>query len=193
MVIIRLSPFTPRRILVLATAILTLSAVACFGQPILFPVNSTPYDRQMERIEPILNCSTISNEHQIPLALVDHWIRDLRAIPYRFSVQWKTPLEVGREAVADCKGKAVALYQQLQANGAQNLRLVIGKRTPTSRVTHTWVEWTNLSTTYVLDPTINQSACSLAEIPTNSYIGYYAYTSTRKYCVANPGGFLAAL
>ena len=193
MVIIRLSPFTPRRILVLATAILTLSAVACFGQPILFPVNSTPYDRQMERIEPILNCSTISNEHQIPLALVDHWIRDLRAIPYRFSVQWKTPFEITREAVADCKGKAVALYQQLQANGAQNVRLVIGKRTPISGVTHTWLEWTTPAATYVLDPTINRSACSIAEIPINSYVPYYAYAGTRKYRVTNPDIFLAGL
>ena len=193
MVLIQLSPFALRRILVLAAAILALSALTCFGQPILFPVKSTPYDQQMERIEPILNCSAISSEHQIPLALVNHWIRDLRAIPYRFSVPWKTPLEVAREAVADCKGKAVALYQQLQANGAQNLRLVIGKRTPISGGTHTWVEWTTPAAAYVLDPTINQSACSLAEIPTNSYIPYYAYAGTRKYRVTNPDVFLAGL
>jgi hypothetical protein len=193
MVIINLSSFAPRRILSLAAGILALSALTCFGQPVLFPVKSTPYDRQMERIGPILKCSAISNEHQIPLALVDHWIRDLRAIPYRFSVQWKTPPEVAREAVADCKGKAVALYQQLQANGAQNVRLVIGKRTPISGVTHTWLEWTTPAGTYLLDPTINRSACSLAEIPTNSYVPYYAYAGTRKYRVTNPDIFLAGL
>ena len=128
MVLIRLSPFALRRILVLAAAILALSALTCFGQPILFPVKSTPYDQQMERIEPILNCSAISSEHQIPLALVNHWIRDLRAIPYRFSVPWKTPLEVAREAVADCKGKpspyisscrqtALRIFASLSVNG----------------------------------------------------------------------------
>ena len=147
----------------------------------------------MQRIERILNYSAISTDDQISLALVNRWIGDLRAIPYHFSVQWKTPLEVAREAVADCKGKAVALYQQLQASGARNLCLVIGKRTAISGVTHTWVEWTTPAATYVLDPTINGSARSLAEIPINSYIPYYAYSGSRRYRVANPGILLAGL
>src|SRR6267143_2674501 len=165
MVLISISPFARRRILALVAALLALSAITCIAQPILFPVKSTPYDRQMERIEPILDSSANPTQHPVSLASVNSWIHDLRAIPYGFSVQWKTPAEVAREPVADCKGKAVALYQRLRANGAQNLRLIVGKRRPTSRVTHTWVEWTTDSATYVLDPAINWSAYSLAQIP----------------------------
>ena len=193
MVFIRLSPLPLKRILVLVAALLGLSAITCFGQPILFPVSSTPYDRQMERIEPTLNPPAIPTGRRISLTLVNYWIRDLRAIPYGFSSQWKTPAEIARESVADCKGKAVALYQRLQANGAKNLRLVIGKRKPTSSLTHTWVEWPTPSATYLLDPTINRSACSLTRIPTNSYVPYYVYTGTQKYRAAIPDSLFAEL
>ena len=45
-------------------------------------------------------------------------------------MEWKTPNEIAHAPTADCKGKAVALYQRMRENGARNLRLVIGKRTP---------------------------------------------------------------
>ena len=83
---------------------------------------------------------------------------DLRAIPYGFTKEWKTPAETQSGAPADCKAKAVALYERMQAHGAANMRLVIGKRATTSRSTHAWVEWETESGTYVLDPTINWRA-----------------------------------
>ena len=43
-------------------------------------------------------------------------------------MEWKTPDEVHLGAYADCKGKAVALYNAMHARGAENVRLVIGKR-----------------------------------------------------------------
>ena len=108
-------------------------------------------------------------------------------------MEWKTPNEIAHAPTADCKGKAVALYQRMRENGARNLRLVIGKRTPVSRRTHTWVEWTSASVTFVLDPTINWVAQAVNEIPENSYVPYYAYAGSRKYRAAAATSLYARL
>lgn len=194
MVLISLSPFRLKRILVLVAAVLVLSAVTCFGGSALFQVESTPYDRQMERIQPIL-ASRVPALDALPptVTVVNRWMEDLRAIPYRFSTQWKTPTEIAESLAADCKGKAVALYQQIHATGAGNLRLVIGRRVPNSRATHTWLEWTTASETYVLDPTFNWAACSISQIPANRYVPYYAYSGARKYRAVTPENLCADL
>jgi hypothetical protein len=96
-------------------------------------------------------------------------------------MQWKTPAEVARESVADCKGKAVVLYQEMAQHGARGLRLVIGRRAPTSRSTHTWVQWTTTSATYILVPTINWTAQTVEQVVDNSYVPYYAYAGYQKY------------
>ena len=183
MVPIGLCPFSRKRVIgFLAFAFLVLSVVGCFANPILLSVKNTPYDRQMARIQSVLvSVPAQSTNPELPLRLINRWIGDLRNIPYGFSMQWKTPAEVAREPVADCKGKAVALYQQMARHGARGLRLVIGKRVPTSRSTHTWVQWTTAPATYILDPTINWTAQTLDEVADNSYVPYYAYAGHQKY------------
>ena len=136
----------------------------------------------MARIQPVLaSAPAQSSDRELPLQQINRWIGELRNIPYGFSMQWKTPAEVAREPVADCKGKAVALYQQMAQHGARGLRLVIGKRAPSSRSTHTWVQWTTASATYILDPTINWTVQTVDDIADNSYVAYYAYTGHQKY------------
>jgi hypothetical protein len=183
MVPIGLCPFSRKRVIgFLAFAFLVLSVVGCFANPILLSVKNTPYDRQMARIQSVLvSVPAQSTNPELPLRLINRWIDDLRNIPYGFSMQWKTPAEVAREPVADCKGKAVALYQQMAQHGARRLRLVIGKRAPTSRSTHTWVQWTTASATYILDPTINWTAQTVDEVADDSYVPYYAYAGHQKY------------
>src|SRR6478752_2704362 len=183
MVPIGLCPFSRKRVIgFVAFAFLVLSVVGCFANPILLPVRTTPYDRQMARIQPILVSTPAQGANQeLPLRLINRWIGELRNIPYGFCMQWKTPAEVAHEAVADCKGKAVALYQQMARHGARGLRLVIGRRAPTSRSTHTWVQWTTASATYILDPTINWTARTVDEVADNSYVPYYAYAGHQKY------------
>src|SRR5438067_6187982 len=154
MVLVSITPFAPRRILVLAAAFFAFSLANCFADSLLFSTKRTPYDRQMARIQPVLNAPVSVQQSVLPLSVVNQWIGELRAIPYGYSLQWKTPNEIAHAPAADCKGKAVALYQRMRENGARNLRLVIGKRTPVSRSTHTWVEWTSASVTFILDPTI---------------------------------------
>src|SRR5437016_13078102 len=79
----------------------------------------------MTRISPVLLTKSDAGNQGVSLALVNHWIEDLRAIPYGFSTEWKTPEEVEFAPEADCKGKAVALYQRMQLHGAEHVRLVI--------------------------------------------------------------------
>jgi hypothetical protein len=193
MVFVSIVPFPRRRIVILAAAFFAFSIANCFANSLLLTAKKTPYDRQMARIQPVLNAPPSVQHSVLPLSLVNHWIGELRAIPYSYSMEWKTPDEIARAPAADCKGKAVALYQRMRENGARNLRLVIGRRSPVSRSTHTWVEWTTASVTFVLDPTINWAAQAVNEIPENAYVPYYAYAGSQKYRAAAATSLYARL
>jgi predicted transglutaminase-like cysteine proteinase len=192
MITVSLQPVSPKKILALIAALIGLSTVSCFADSVFLSVNSTPYDRQMTRIQPVLFTKNSEHKENVSLGLVNHWIQDLRGIPYGFSAEWKTPAEVESAAFADCKGKAVALYEKMHSYGAQNVRLVIGRRTWTSRKTHAWLEWTTESGNYVLDPTINWSAYQSTDVGNHSYIPLYAYAGARKYRAASASGTLLA-
>ncbi|CAN5556891.1 hypothetical protein BH18VER1_BH18VER1_03940 [soil metagenome] len=173
-----------KKALLLLTAVLGLSSVNCFADALLLTVNATPYDRQMDRIRPILTTETHGSSDSASLAVVNHWMSDLRDIPYGYQLIWKTPSEVESRDPADCKGKAVALYQRMRANGASNVRLVIGKRAPTSRMTHAWLVWETNNGSYVLDPTFNYSATRAEKVGRKSYVPLYAYAGTKKFRAA---------
>jgi predicted transglutaminase-like cysteine proteinase len=184
MVFINLTPFVPRRLFLFFAAATCLSCVSCFAQPVFFAVTSTPYDNQMIRVHAVLQGTRAARNTEISLRLINHWIENLRAIPYGFSTQWKTPAEVESGAVADCKGKAVALYEKMRSSGASNFRLVIGRRTSSSRSTHTWLEWSTSSGTYVLDPTINWMAYRIDEVGKDRYLPFYAFSGSHKFGAA---------
>lgn len=181
MVLISIYPFTLRRLFFFLLALLSLCSVSAFGESVYFKVDSTPYDRQMSRITPVLFSKVNTADQNLSLSLVNHWIEGLRAIPYGFSSEWKTPAEVESGPVADCKGKAIALYEKMCAHGAEHVRLVIGRRTALSRRTHAWLEWNTESGIYVLDPTINWSACRADKVGGHAYIPLYAYAGTHKF------------
>ena len=181
MILISIQPFVARKLWPFIVGLICLFSISCFAESVYFSVNSTPYDRQMSRICPVLLSQSDAGKQNLSLSLVNHWIEDFRAIPYGFSREWKTPAEVESAAFADCKGKAVALYERMQLRGAQDIRLVIGRRTSISRKTHTWVEWNTEGGTYVLDPTINWAACRADKLRNRAYIPLYAYAGARKY------------
>ncbi len=139
----------------------------------------------MSRIQPYLQGGSSSKKSPPPVRLVNEWIGNLRSIPYGFSQVWKTPQEVATDPIADCKGKAVALYRKMKASGAQNVRLVIGRKSTSSRSTHAWVEWTTPNGTYLLDPTINWTAYRVEKFSTNEYIPLYAFSGSKKYRVVS--------
>jgi predicted transglutaminase-like cysteine proteinase len=189
MITVSLAPYSSRKLLLFLAAVVCLTAASCFASSSFSTVNNTPYDRQMTRIQPVLCASSHGPKQEVSLSLVNHWIENLRAIPYGFSREWKTPAEVESGAVADCKGKAIALYDLMHAHGADNVRLIIGRRTWMSQKTHAWLEWTTVGGTYVLDPTINWSALRAEHLSGSSYIPFYAYAGDRKYRAANSSTF----
>ena len=191
MVTISIRPYSLRKVGFVGFALFCLSCLSAFAQSNYISVNSTPYDRQMTRIRPILSSDAGHKEQNLSFGLVNHWIGDLRAIPYGFSKEWKTPDEVETGVFADCKGKAVALYNVMHSRGAENVRLVIGKRLWSSHKTHAWLEWTTGGGTYILDPTINWSACRAERTGRSSYIPLYAYAGTRKFRAGTGTGLLA--
>lgn len=184
---IRLS--TMKKTLLLLSAIIGLSSASCFADALLLTVNATPYDRQMERIRPVLTSASNSGD-RTSVAVVNQWMADLRDIPYGYQQIWKTPSEVESRNPADCKGKAVALYQRMRENGATGVRLVIGKRAPTSRMTHAWLIWETNNGAFVLDPTFNYSVTRAEKVGKSSYVPLYAYAGNQKFRAA--GGLVAS-
>ncbi|MDQ6623420.1 MAG: hypothetical protein M3Y86_08045 [Verrucomicrobiota bacterium] len=186
MILISIQPFAfaPKKMLALLIAVVCLATVSCFASSLFLPVESTPYDQQMSRIRPVL-LSSKGSPRQLSLSTVNQWMGSLREIPYGYHVEWKTPAEVESGEPADCKGKAVALYNLMQARGATNVRLVIGKRAMTSRMTHAWVVWQTAEGEFVLDPTFNWMACRSETIGDRSYLPLYAYAGSKKYRAAS--------
>ena len=174
-----------KKTLLLSGLLLAFAASSSFADALLFSVASTPYDHQMARIRPVLTASTHSSGAQVSVTIVNQWMADLRSIPYGFTTFWKTPAEAVSGAPADCKAKAVALYEKMRENGATNVRLVIGKRTATSRQTHAWLAWDTESGSYVLDPTFNWTACTSSQVGKRNYQPLYAYAGSKKYRAAS--------
>ena len=168
----------------LAVTLLAITASSSFADALLFTVSATPYDKQMARIRPVLTASNRTS-NGVSLNIVNKWMGDLRAIPYGFTAMWKTPAEAQSGAPADCKAKAVALYEKMQANGAKNVRLVIGKRTSSSRQTHAWLAWETQGGSYVLDPTFNWTACTADKVGKRNYQPLYAYAGSKKFRAAS--------
>ncbi len=194
MIFISIHPFTfaPRKMLALLISVVCLVTASTFASSLLLPVEATPYDRQMSRIRPFLASTNTSARSQLSLATVNRWMEDLRGIPYGYHMEWKTPAEVLHSgAPADCKGKAVALYERMQARGATNVRLVIGKRAPTSRMTHAWLTWQTDEGEFVLDPTFNWMARRSESLSDRSYVPLYAYAGSKKFRAAGAAALYA--
>src|SRR5438046_9504777 len=170
MVTISIRPYSRRKVAFVGFALFCLSCLSAFAQSTYITFKSTPYDRQMTRIRPILSSASGHKDETISISLVNHWIGNLRAIPYGFSMEWKTPEEVQLGAYADCKGKAVALYNALHSRGVENVRLVIGERMWPSRKTHAWMECTTAGRTCIIDPPINSAAFRAERPGRPSYI-----------------------
>jgi len=174
-----------KKTLLLTIALVSLATSSSFADALLFTVSATPYDRQMARIRPVLTASHRAASNGVSMGLVNRWMGGLRSIPYGYTMTWKTPAEAQSGAPADCKAKAVALYEKMQANGATNVRLVIGKRTSSSRQTHAWLAWDTQNGSYVLDPTFNWTACTTAQVGKRNYQPLYAYAGSKKFRAAS--------
>ena len=153
------------------------------AQTKFFEVASTPYDRQMSRIQETFAAPSIYPIQGLSFSLINEWMIELRAMPYRYSHEWRTPAEVEAARAADCKGKAVALYDRMLLNGATNVRLVIGKRRASDSLTHAWLEWDTEFGPILLDPTFNWTAATKIR-DVHTYIPFYGYEGGHKYQAA---------
>lgn len=135
----------------------------------------------MTPVSAVLSSSTGGLPGRQSLARINHWVANLRAIPYRYSPQWKTPEQVRSDLAADCKGKAIWLYAMMRKAGAKHVRFVIGKRDLADQRTHAWLEWETTKGTFLLDPTFNRSAEQVGDFGPARYIPHFAYDGTRKY------------
>ena len=178
MLLLSLSPLRLRKPFWCLGASIVLISICCFAQTMFFAVNSTPYDHQMTRVFPYLSVGPQISAAPISGMEINEWMSALRTIPYRYSPQWKTPNEVASEQTADCKGKALILFQRMRELGARNVRFVIGKRHSDSIQSHAWVEWDTRGGTILLDPTFNSTFTSEAD---SGYIPFYAYDGAHKY------------
>lgn len=154
--------------------------MSCFAQPIFFEVASTPYDKQMARVQPVLASVGGYSIGGVSLPIVNEWMNELRTMRYGYSRQWKTPSEIEAAKVADCKGKALTLYEKMQLNGATNVRFVIGRHHAGDWFTHAWLEWDTAEGTYVLDPTFHRFP-EPAQQNSRTYIPLFAYEGALKY------------
>jgi hypothetical protein len=160
------------------------STSAGFAQSTFFEVASTPYDHQMKRVQSTLATRSTYGIYGPSLSAVNEWMGELRAMPYRYSREWRTPFEVEAGKVGDCKGKALVLYDWLHSNGAAHVRLVIGKRRAGDSLTHAWLEWQTKVGTLLLDPTFNWNAAFKLRDP-RTYIAFYEYERGHKYQAGN--------
>src|SRR5437588_12949583 len=113
MITISIHPYAPRKVGLVGLTIFCLSCLSAFAQSSYTTVNSTPYDRQMTRIRPILSSAAGHKAQDLSISVVNHWIGYLRAIPYGFSMAFKTPDEFQLGSYADCKVKSVALHSAI--------------------------------------------------------------------------------
>jgi hypothetical protein len=179
--------FWRRRIAALAV-FFGVTSVSCFGHPAYLTVPATPYDHQMARVHPLL-ASAAKGPGSISLLSVNQWMTELHSMPYQYFHQWQTPAEVNLARAADCKGKALALYAQMRKNGAQNLRIVIGKHHINHSATHAWLEWDRPEGSLMLDPTFNELPIKTTELDPMTYLPLYAFDGARKYRAANADFF----
>src|SRR5690242_16781410 len=175
---------SPIRTALCALLIAIGSTSIALGQSTFFEVSSTPYDHQMQRVEPILDAPPAYAAYAPSIDMVNGWMSALRDMPYQYSHRWQTPYEVEMAKVGDCKGKALLLYRWMRARGATNVSLIIGKRRVEDLRTHAWLEWNTTSGTFLLDPTFNWSASTKMQDP-QTYVAYYGYRGGHKYRAGN--------
>ncbi len=88
--------------------------------------------------------------------------------------EWQSAEETSRLFSGDCADKAIWLYTHLRRNGYQNVSLVIGRYSPSSRVLHMWITYVEPSgNTLLLDPTIQRRSWKVEDFSKKFYKPLY--------------------
>lgn len=137
MIFVSLPPYSFNKLFLFVAGLIYLVAVSCFADSLFLAVDSTP-GQQVARSRAVLSTRNEAHRYEISSAIVNHRGDDSRGISCELSPEWKTPPGLESGPATDCKGKAVALYQGMQAPGvwmfaAADQRRVLGP--------DVWLEW----------------------------------------------------
>ena len=69
MILISIRPYPVKKIFLVIAGLICLSAVSCFAESVYLKVTSTPYDKQMTRIRPVLFTKSPNAIHDVSLAV----------------------------------------------------------------------------------------------------------------------------
>lgn len=147
------------------------------------PVNFTPFDTRMR------NAGLFGGSSAESSALGDHSIdtifntaRSFRYVADRGRDNWQTDTETQSRRAGDCEDKAVWLYKNLIAGGAQNVRLVIGRYRQMDRQLHVWVTCRDRDgNTCLLDPSKQRRVWKLSSADSGLYRPLYGFDGRNKY------------
>ncbi|MDR3405961.1 MAG: hypothetical protein P4L99_25975 [Chthoniobacter sp.] len=142
------------------------------------PTSGTPYDRFLGSVRQILGRSggapTVDE--------VRSQLRTARRFRYYYNPAEpyvpQAPEVTEAQRQGDCKAKALWLASKM---GGRNVRYVIGKMQPSSRISHAWLLWLNGGTWLHLDPTNESDLLNADRIVGRKLIPQYSYTSSSTY------------
>ncbi len=88
--------------------------------------------------------------------------------------QWQSAEETSRVFSGNCADKGIWLYTHLRRNGYQNVSLVIGRYSPSSKVLHMWLTYVDPSgNKLLLDPTIQRKIWKVEDFSQRFYKPLY--------------------
>jgi len=103
---------------------------------------------------------------------------------------WQLPEETAQLGRGDCEDKAIWLYAKMLAEGADDVRLVIGKYCQSDTIFHAWVVWYPHvpdkhgkleQHVYILDPTIHNGIWPAKQFPRGYYQPYYSLHKSQRW------------
>lgn len=158
--------------------ILSLFGMVSESSAAFMRLQMTPYDKQMAPVHNVLHRHA-SRGVEVDYKEVMHWMRQIRNFRYSDTDTWHTPAQTLKRRAGDCKDKAILLLDYFKSKGCADVKLVIGKLRPSSKVTHAWVEWKHEGKWIILDPTYDRKP--IFNPRQGDYAKQYAFMGGRKY------------
>lgn len=148
----------------------------------LVSLQRTPYDRQLERVQHVLDRDACENNgNPGDVETINQAMREAYNLPYTSYQEWQSPEETLKNKRADCKARAVLLHHKLNEAGVGSHRLVIGRLKGGNSESHTWLVWKTEEAEYLLDPTYYKKAVSVDKVSEGKYIPEFIYCGGHKY------------
>jgi len=167
------------------TFLLLLSLLVSGGPALLAevdagrPVSGTPYDRYLG---PVRQVYARSGSNTPTLDEVRAQLRTARRFRYFFNKAEpyvpQAPEVTEAQQQGDCKAKSVWLANKMLD---RNVRYVVGKAKPDSKMSHAWLLWSNGGEWLFLDPTMEFDVVNADGVAGRKLIIQYSYKGSTAY------------